>query len=337
MSALYKLSDAVLKQRAEEGDEEAERVLQDRVIVRGLVSNNPSYTDQHWTWLGEQLCLHFKRSSAHPRRVRLILKINESMTGAFLELHWSEIHRWQKFLGNLQGPEPSDTGNTPRQGNLSGPGNSAPSWLQLDRDNDKRPYVSILVNDTLRIPEIKRYWKWVRSWHRLLREECGPTPYSSDEFLSRLDTLHENGMSYAQIARHIEEDACYRLERYMYHLRGVFDDRWVKANEDDWPADQAKHWLEECSAALYGFYVLRCPETDVSVWLRMTVCSIVKHARARMIRLGASDWSRLSPLDFVLERKAITSVVDRDKVIHALKKLKNRGKKGLGVRQNKKT
>ena len=340
---LYKLSDADLKERAEAGNEEAEIVLQDRVIVRGLVSNDPTYTDQHWTWLDTQLCLHFKRLAVPPHRVRLILKINESITGEFFELHWSEVRRWQKFLRNLQGPEPSVTVSTPLQENLSVSGNGAPPWLRLDRDSDKRPYVSILLNDTIKVPEIKRCWEWVRLWQRFLREEYGPAPYTDDSFLSRLNTLHKNGLSYAMIARRVEEEAFSRLERRMYHLRGAYVENLAKA--DEWTADEARHYLEGFSAGLYGLRVLGYGRADVSDWLRLTLRSIAINGMARlerdkvMARLRREkvpDWSTLSPLAFVLNREAITPIVDREKVIHALRKFKNRGKKGLGVRTNRK-
>lgn len=336
MTILYKLADADLKVRAENGDSDAERILQDRVIVRGLISNDPTYTDQHWTWLDTQLCLHFKRSATLPRRVHLILQINESITGEFLELHWSEVYSWQKFLRNLQGPEPSDTEHAPLQRSFSISGNGAPPWLRFDRDNNKRPYVSILLNDTIKCRQIRScFGKWIRPLQRFLREDLGFAPDTSHEFLSRLNTLHEEGMSYAEIGRHVENEACYRLERYVYHMRGVLDENLV--SNEEWTVDQTNHWLEECSDGLYGLNVLGCSRAEVSVWLRRTLCSIVKNGMDKLSKGEVSDWSKLLPLDFVLNQKAITPVVDRDTVIHALKKFKNRGKKGLGVRQIKKT
>lgn len=341
---LYKLSDYDLKKRSEEGDRKAERVLQDRVIVRGLVLNDPTYTDQHWTWLDTQLCVHFKRSAAHPRRVRLILKINESTTVEFLQLHWSEVRWWRKFLRNLQGPEPSGTESVPGQETLAGSGHGPPPWLRLQRDNDKRPYVSILLNDTIEVPEIKRCWSWVRSYRRFVREDFGPVPHSADGYLSRLNELHNKGMSYADIARLVEEEARSWLARYMYQLRGWFDENLVMA--DEWTADQEKHLLEECSAALYGFNVLKCGREDISEWLRLTLRSMVMNSKARLKQADATkwlrdarlkradvpDWEFLSPSDFVLNRETIAPVVEREKVIHALRKFRNRGKKGLAVR-----
>lgn len=331
---LYKLSDADLKERAVAGNEEAERVLQDRVIVRGLVSNDPTYTDQHWTWLDTQLCLLFKRSRALPQRVSLIIKINESMTGEFLEDHWSEVETWRKFLRNLQGPEPAaHTEHALRHGYCSVTIHGAPAWLRLTRyNNDNRPYVYMFLNDTIKRRDIKKscFTKWIRPWQQLVREEYGPAPYTTDGFLSRLNSLHEKGMSYAEIARHVEREACYRLERHVYHMRGALDESWIKT--DEWTADQTNHWLEVCSAGLSGFNVLGCSREDVSVWLRLTLQSIVKNGMARLMRTGGSDSSKLSPLDLVLDQEAIAHVVDRESVIHALKKFRNRGKKGLGVR-----
>lgn len=335
MPPLYKLSDAALKKRAEDGDEEAEIILQDREIVRGLVAKDPTYTDQHWTWLGTQLCLHFRRSAVPPCRVGLALRITESITAEFLELHWSEVRTWHKFLLDLQGAEPSNCESPSRDGKLSVDRDEPPPWLRLDQYKEQRPYACILVNDTLRIPEIKRYWTWVRSWHRFLREEYGPSPYSSDGFLKRLNNLHENGRSYTQIARLVEEEACSMLERRMYRLRGSSLDELV--NDDEWTADEVKHWLDECSAGLYGLNVLGCSRSDVSDWLRRTLRSIGIKAMASLKQANSDDRSRLSPMDFVLNREAIDPVVDREKVIHALRKFNNRGKKGLSVRQNKKT
>lgn len=327
--SLYKLSDAQLQERAEAGNEEAERVLQDRVIVRGLVLRDPTYTDQHWTWLDAQLCLHFKRSAVPPYRVRLIIKINESMTGEFFELHWSEVRAWEKFLCNLQGPEPSPTESALRQGHCSLRITDDPPWLKLDRDkNDERPYVCIFVNDTLGVPEIKRHWSWVRSYQQFLREDYGPHPHSSDGYLSRLNALHEKGMSYAKIARRVEQDACYMLARHLYHLRDSIDDELVSA-------DQMKHWLEEGSAALDGMKVLKCSEEAISYWLRCILRSMMEKGRAGLMQAAYSDSSQLSVGDFLLNQEEIPYVVDRQKVIDALKKIKDRGKKGLGVRINR--
>ncbi len=329
MPSLYKLSDAELQERAEAGNEEAERVLNDRVIVRGLVLRDPTYTDQHWTWLDAHLCLRFWRSGVPPYRVRLIIKINESMTGEFFELHWSEVRAWQKFLRSLQGPEPSPTESALRLGHCSVRITDDPQWLKLDQDkNDERPYVCIYVNDTLGVPGIKRHWSWVRSYQQFLREEYGPYPHSSDGYLSRLNVLHEKGMSYAKIARHVEQEACYMLARHLYHLRDSSDGVLVSA-------DLMKHWLEQGSAALDGMKVLKCSHEAISNWLRCTLRSMIEKGQAGLMQAGYSDWSQLSVGDFLLNQEDIPHVVDRQKVIDALKKMKDRGKKGLGVRINR--
>jgi hypothetical protein len=300
---LYKLSDADLKQRAEDGDLEADGALHDRIVVRGLVANAPNYI-QLWTWIAPRFLLHFKKDDSG--RVRIYLQLDDSISIGELEVHKSSIVWWQKFLRQLQGCE-SNAGS-------SGPGERSafpPPWLQLRIDNARRRRIYLDATERIDIAEIKYYWANIRLWQKFLREEQGAEPYTVDGYLDSLNRLHENGKSYSEIARGIDERAIYWVDRYCERMAGCLDEESLKG--DEWSEVKAKHWEEECSAALFGFNVLGCSGEEMRAWLKQALA----HA--------------------VLRRDAPRACVDRQLIIDAIRKFRNRGKKGLGVRKIKKT
>ena len=312
--SLYKLSDADLKKRAEDGGLDAEGALHDRVVVRGLVLNHPDYV-QLWTWIATRFWLNIKKDNSH--RVRIYLQLDESITIETIEVHWWKIRWWQRFLSELQGPEPyAEEGARKRQGKLpvSRQDSFPPPWLQLKRDNSKRIRIYLQMDETITVRRIKEHWGGIREWQGFLRESQGPEPHTTDGYLSLLNSLHGHGKSYSELARHVELQAIYWLDRYVKKMSGGLDE--ISLRDDEWSEDEAIHWEEECSAALNGFRILGCSRDEIRSWLKQALKHLTSNKAASIFCDG---------------------LVERQAIIDALKRFKNRGKKGLGVIQHKKT
>ena len=115
----------------EEGDEEAEGVLEDRKIIRDLASNPQTEFLPHFVPLGPRLWLLFRK--ANNGRLGIWLELPENLAVDriinMLKEHRGAIRQWKDFLREWQGPNNGVEKYVNRLHGLNKEGIS--QWLQM--------------------------------------------------------------------------------------------------------------------------------------------------------------------------------------------------------------
>jgi hypothetical protein len=102
----YTLSDAVLEQRARQGDPAAQMVLEDRSAVRQMCAKaaGASSSRDYGCYLTQEIRLRFHRSRGKTGLVQMFLDIGEVTSLEAIKQQWEEIRTWQDLLLEWQGP-----------------------------------------------------------------------------------------------------------------------------------------------------------------------------------------------------------------------------------------
>lgn len=164
---LLKSSDRALQLYWErDGIEEAIAILEDRQIVKDLVTNPDSSYLDHQVWIGTHAWLLFRKPRHKHERVVMWLQLDERVRQEDVKNNWFEIEHWQKLIREWGGPGKSSKPRDKYHGLLYEKYISGMSSGQLVEEVASNALLMLehLIYQHSKSSEMKRALENVNSW-----------------------------------------------------------------------------------------------------------------------------------------------------------------------------
>jgi hypothetical protein len=126
--------------------------------------------------------------------------------------------------------------------------------FRKDQDGRGRVHLFLEIGESTSLEAIKKKWKEIRTWWDLLLEWQGPSPYGSKGFFYQLYLDHQEGESYADIAKRLNAQMVRGLKGVLernFPLRQAIGNGTIRTVQD------LTHWKQTTESDTSDLYFIQ--------------------------------------------------------------------------------